>query len=157
MLMKSVILLKTLISKQCFYSLWSFVSTVLQSDICQLNVLTEFKEAETSILVTKSDPNPNPDPKPWSGTSLSKHNFAVVGVQRISLSPPLLYLLSLSLSTPPYHAHISHSISLSLSLYHQRGRCDCAVYWEERPLLSDKSIEKYKDRNMNGDSWREIF
>lgn len=42
----------------------------LQSDICQLNVFNEFKEAETFILVTKSGPNPNPDPKPkpWSGT-----------------------------------------------------------------------------------------
>lgn len=115
---KTVMLLKTLISTKWFYSLWSFVTTILQSDICQLNVFNEFKEAETFVLVTKSGPRPNPDPKPWSGTHFPNTILRLLefgglasrllsSISSLFLSP-LLHITLISLTLIP------HSLSLCI-------------------------------------------
>lgn len=119
---KILYIIKTLISTQCFNSFWSLVSTILQLDICKLNVFNEFKEAETFVLVTKSSPNPNPDPKPWSETHFP---YTILRLFEFSGLPSrLLFSISSLFLSPLLHITlISLTLSLSPSLCSQRGRC----------------------------------
>lgn len=116
-ILKSVLLLKTLISTKWFYSLWSFVTTILQSDICQLNVFNEFKEAETFVLVTKSGPRPNPDPKPWSGTHFPNTILRLLEFSGLASRFPssISSLFSLHSSISPSYPSLYLSLPLSVS------------------------------------------